>query len=230
MKITHLKTRHLFAAACAALLFGACDAGTEVDETAELPPAETTVAETEPMTTTTMDEESAFAAVTLADLDTNQDQQVSRDEYDTWFGNEAWGGLDANSDQQVAQNELGDTFWVLWDENADGAVDEQEYTQGREAFAISGVTYPEFGEAAGDDQRWTRDEFDPWFQQNVWATWDTDSNQQLTRDEAADTWWDLWDGNDDDMIDDQELSRFGNSTATTDLAATGDAAAELDAS
>jgi hypothetical protein len=213
MEITPMKTRHALAAACAALLFGACDAGTGVDETAELETGtETMVLETEPMTdpTTTMGEEIAFAAVTLADLDTDTDRQVSREEYDTWFDQEVWN--EWGGDQQVGSDEFGDTWWMLWDENADDAIDQQEYQRGTETFAWDGVTYPDFATAAGDDQRWTRDELDPWFEENVWSTWDTDSDTYLTRDEAADTWWDLWDGNDDDMIDDQELGRFGGGT------------------
>jgi hypothetical protein len=227
METQHSKTKHVLAAACAALLLGACDAGTGVDETAELETdTETMVVETEPMTdpATTMGDETAFAAVTLTDLDTDADRQVTRDEYDTWFDQEVWN--EWGTDQQVGSEEFGDTWWTLWDENDDDVIDQQEYQQGTETFAWDGVTYPDFATAAGDDQRWTRDEFDPWFQDNVWNTWDTDADTYLTRDEAADTWWDLWDGNDDDLIDDQELGRFGGGT---ELAAN-DGAVDLGAS
>lgn len=213
MEIQHLKLRHLFAAGCAVLLLGACDAGTEVDETAELEATdETTIAETDPMEME-MAGESPFAEATLAGLDTDMDQRVDRDEFDTWFDQQVWSDLDTDTNDQVAQSEYADTFWGWWDADGDDAVSQEEYLRGRETFAFAEVDYPDFAEAAGDDQRWTRDEFDTWFQENLWTEWDTDSDQQITRQEAADAWWQLWDENGDDHLDQQEIARFGGTEA-----------------
>ena len=221
MDIQHLKMRHLFAAGCAMLLLGACDAGTGVDETAELETGtETTIAETEPMDQP--EGESPFAVATLAELDTDQNQEVSRDEFDTWFDQQVWGDLDTDTNDQVAQAEYADTFWGWWNADGDDAVSQEEYQRGRETFDFEGVDYADFQQAAGDDQRWTREEFDPWFQQNLWTEWDTDSDQQITREEAADAWWQLWDENDDDRLDQQEVARFGGTDAGLTTAARGD--------
>lgn len=221
MEIQRLKLRHLFAAGCAVLLLGACDAGTEVDESAELEATdETTIAETEPMEMEMAG--SPFAEATLADLDTDMDQQVSRDEFDAWFDQRVWSDLDTDTNDQVAQTEYADTFWGWWDADGDDAVSQEEYLHGREIFAFAEVDYPDFAEVAGDDQRWTRDEFDTWFQESLWAEWDTDSDQRITRQEAADAWWQLWDENGDDHLDQQEIARFGASHAGMATAAQSD--------
>jgi hypothetical protein len=231
MEIKSFDLRHLSAAACAVLFLGACDAGTGVDESAELETGtDTTIAETEPMEPEPMTEgESPFAAATLAGLDTDMDQQVSRDEFDTWFDQQVWSDLDTDTNDQVAQTEYADTFWGWWDADGDDAVSQEEYQHGRETFAFAEVDYPDFAEAAGDDQRWTRDEFDTWFQESLWTGWDTDSDQQITRQEAADAWWQLWDENGDDHLDQQEIARFGTHADMT-TAERGETAVGYDAS
>lgn len=208
----------LFAAAALALSFAACDAGTEVEE-AELGTGTGTMVAEEPAWDEEMgmDAEGAtpLGQATMANLDTNQDDQVTRDEFDTWFDQEVWNEWDADADEQVAMNEASESFWGWWDGNGDGAVDQQEYQTGRDTFAFENVEYQDFDEVAGDDQRWSREEFDPWFEQSLWSTWDADGDQQLGRQEAGDTFWQWWDENGDDQVDADEIARFGGEEMDT---------------
>lgn len=224
MNIEKLKITHLFAAACAVLLLGACEAGTEVDEAELETGTDMTIAETDPaydtgLETAPMAGDSAFADARIEDLDTDQDQQVSREEFDTWFETNVWSEWDTGSDQQVAHDELAGDFWGWWDTNGDDAVDQQEYTQARETFAFENVEYGDFAQVAGDDQSLSRDEFDGWFHENVWSSWATGTEENLGREDVADRFWQLWDQNGDDRLDTQEIDRFGDpGTATAERA------------
>lgn len=221
---------NLFAAAALALAFVACDAGTEVEEAELGTGTETMVAEEEPAWDTEMGMDvgqgSPVTQATMADLDTNQDDQVTRDEFETWFDQEVWNDWDADADDQVAMNEAAESFWGWWDENGDGAVDQQEYQTASNVFAFEGVEYDDFAQVAGDDQRWSREEFEPWFEQNLWTGWDADSNQELGRQEAGDAFWQWWDENGDDQVDAEEIARFGGDEMDA-LGTTADTGAEV---
>lgn len=235
MEIKNLKLTHLFAAACAVLLLGACDAGTEVDEAELETGTDMTVAETDPAYETDADTgmagESAFAQARIEDLDTDQDQQVSREEFDTWFETNVWSDLETESDQQVAHREVSETFWGWWNGDGNDAIDEQEYRQASEDFAFEGVEYGEFAQVAGDDQRLTEDEFHTWFHENVWANWTsgTADAESIDREHLSNHLWQVWDENDDDRLDAQEITRFGDA-GTASAERTDDAAMGYDAS
>lgn len=218
-----MRIKETFAALSTVLLLAACDAGTQVDEAEfENGTDDLTIAETQPMDDGTTDAwatdtaagNSAFEQADIADLDTDGDQQVTREEYDAWFTEQVWNDWDTDGDDQVTQNELRDTFWGWWDTNDDGFVDEREYERGRETFTLEGVDYADFDQVA-DQGRWDRDSFDPWFEENVWSNLDTD-DRRLGREEAADTFWQWWDEDGDDRVDADEIARFGeDGTATT---------------
>lgn len=217
MEIKNLKITHLFAAAFAVLLLGACDAGTEVDEAELETGTEMTVAETDPADDTGMAGDSAFAQARIEDLDTNQDQQVSREEFDTWFETNVWSDLETEGEQEVAHRDVSESFWGWWNADGDDAIDEQEYRQARENFAFENVEYGEFAQVAGDDQRLTQDEFHTWFHENVWANWTsgTEDAESIDREHLSNHLWQVWDENDDDHLDAQEVTRFGDTGTTT---------------
>lgn len=56
---------------------------------------------------------------------------------------------------------------------------------------------------ADRDARLTRAEFDQRYG-NVYTRWDADRDGTVAMDEMADTWYDLWDDNNDDFIDENE--------------------------
>jgi hypothetical protein len=215
MEIQRLKISHLFAAACAVLLLGACDAGTEVDEAELQTDADMTIAENDPAYDTGLAGDSVFAQARLADLDTNQDGQVGREEFDIWFAANVASDWGSEADPQVAHADLADDFWSWWDTNGDDAVDRMEYDEARATFAFENVDYGDFEQVAGDDQRLSRDEFDAWFHETVWSSWATGSEDRIGRDDLADRFWHLFDENGDDRLDEQEVNRFGDAGTAT---------------
>lgn len=221
MDIKSLKITHLFAAACAVLLLGACEAGTDVDEAELDTGTDMTIAETDPAydtgADTAMAGDSAFAQARIEDLDTDQDGQVSREEFDTWFETNVWSDLETDDDQQVAHRDVSETFWSWWNTDGNDAIDEAEYRQARENFAFEDVQYGDFAQVAGDDQRLTQDEFHTWFDENVWASWTsgTEDADSIDREHLSNHLWQVWDENGDDRLDAQEVTRFGDTDTAT---------------
>jgi hypothetical protein len=115
--------------------------------------------------------------------------------YDRW---------DADRNAALSRDEAADTWYDLWDNNNDDIIDEQEWTRATTAWDFDNVDFSAWNDWDSDhDGRLLENEFDQRFGA-IYDTWDADRNNALTRDEAADTWWDLFDGNNDDIIDTNE--------------------------
>ena len=160
-----------------------------------------TTATLDPATATVVDVDRRWGA--LRDWDADRDNRLARNEFDA-----RWGGLydrwDRDRNAAVSRDELADTWYDLWDNNNDNLVDEQEWNRATQSWKFDGVAYNGWRDWDVDnDGRLVENEFDQRFG-GIYDRWDTDRNNSLTRDELRDTWWDLFDNNNDDFIDDNE--------------------------
>ena len=160
-----------------------------------------TTATFDPATATVVDVDRRWGA--LSDWDADRDNRLARNEFDA-----RWGGLydrwDRDRNAAVSRDELADTWYDLWDNNNDNFVDEQEWTRATKAWDFEGIDWNGWRDWDIDnDGRLLANEFDQRFG-GIYDRWDTDRNNALTRDELRDTWWDLFDNNDDDLIDENE--------------------------
>lgn len=126
--------------------------------------------------------------------------------------------VEANADEN--QDWSADNGFTQWDANQSGSMDDEEV--GRTGFFdrwntdnVDGLTRREFGEGYRElglfdewatDNSVMRDRFgfanDEWF-----ATWDSDANQELSRLEFTSGAFEMWDANDDGLLDADELNQ-----------------------
>lgn len=160
-----------------------------------------TTATLDPATATVVDVDHSWGA--WNDWDTDRDNRLARNEFDA-----RWGGVydrwDRDRNAAVSRDELADTWYDLWDNNNDNFIDENEWNRATGAWKFDGVDYNTWRDwDVNNDNHLMRDEFDQRFG-GIYDHWDADRNNALSRDELHDTWWDLFDGNNDDFIDSME--------------------------
>lgn len=138
-----------------------------------------------------------------ADWDADRDNRLARNEFDTRFGG-VYDRWDTDRNAALSRDEMRDTWYDLWDNNNDNIVDEAEWTRATKSWNFKDVNYNGWRDwDVNNDGRLMNDEFGQRFG-GIYDRWDTDRNNALTRDEMRDTWWDLFDNNNDDMIDSDE--------------------------
>lgn len=202
--------RSAIAVLCAMALF-ACTREPEVadvDTTTVSAPSATvdtsatsTSATIDPATATVVTVDRSWGA--WGDWDTDRNDQLARNEFDGRFDT-VYDRWDADRNRSLSRDELADTWYDLWDNNNDNLVDEQEWTRATKAWDFEGIAYNGWRDWDIDnDGRLLENEFDQRFG-GIYDRWDMDRNNALTRDEFRDTWWDLFDNNNDDFIDDNE--------------------------
>ena len=141
----------------------------------------------------------------LADWDTDRDDRIGEQEFGTRFGN-VYDRWDLDHNASLSRDEMADTWYDLWDGNDDNIVDEQEWTRPSEGWDFDGVDWNTWRDWDVDnDGRLAENEFDTRFTP-IYERWDTDSNG-VTRDELRDTWWDMFDNNNDNFVDSTEWTR-----------------------
>lgn len=165
------------------------------------PGATATTATINPTTATVVGVDREWGA--WNDWDSDRDNRLVRNEFDSRFGG-VYDRWDADRNAALSRDELADTWYDLWDGNNDNIIDEPEWTRATKSWDFDGVAYNGWRDWDLDnDGRLLENEFDQRFG-GIYDTWDRDRNNSLTRDELRDTWWDLFDGNDDDFIDANE--------------------------
>ena len=185
------------------------EAETETTETAET--AEYGTAEEDPLPADLEREADLRTAegdeVTLANLDTDLDEQITEDEFNTNYA-ELAARWDVDGDGTLASDEMSDNFFDLFDGNDDDLIDEEEFQTARKWEA--GAEWNNVLDFDKDgDSHLGRTEYGEWFDEQAWdATWDVDGDGVLGPDEQADTFWDLFDLNDDNLIDGTEMEAF----------------------
>ena len=171
------------------MIFGAC-AEREVEETADV----VTPIGTETTATTTVDVDTVWGDYGTWDVDRNN--QLVADEFGTRFNDvyAGWGG----ADRTLTRDEMADTWYDWWDFNDDNIIDENEWRTGTTNWNVENVTWGDYGTWDADSNGITDVEFRAGFGR-AWpanATWSVD--------EMRDTWWDFFDGNDDNIVDGDE--------------------------
>ena len=139
---------------------------------------------------------------TYQDWDADRSGDLTQTEFDDHFQTfEGWSQWDANRDQSLDEAEAAQVQWRMFDRNGDGRLEQSEWDEGVQSLGVQG-RYSE-GDRDGDGQL-TQAEFTQWFEQKAWSEWDTNGDGVVGRDEAADTLWKMWDGNDDDKVEENE--------------------------
>ncbi|MDX1585001.1 MAG: hypothetical protein R3338_15495, partial [Thermoanaerobaculia bacterium] len=88
------------------------------------------------------------------------------------------------------------------DVNDDNIIDEQEWTLGTERWAFDDIDWGEWDTwDANADAELTETEWNEEWNSTVWPSWGVETDGVVGRDELADTFWDFFDANDDDIID-----------------------------
>ncbi len=177
---------------------------------------ETEVAETETIATETatpmVDTDASMGEGdwwVYSDWDTDANQQIARNEFDQRWQS-GFGEWDVDGDGALGPDESADTFYDWFDRNNDNIIDENEWNAGTERWRFDNVTW-------GDWNTWDSDanaelsetEWRAGWNNNVWSSWDADGDGVAGRDEMADTFWDFFDGNDDDIVDAGEWGNQG---------------------
>jgi hypothetical protein len=143
---------------------------------------------------------------TWDEWDADADAELTREEFDAGF--EAAWDWDVDGDGVAGPDEVSDNFWDLFDGNDDDLIDETEYADGQERFE-AGAELGAFADADTDgDGHLGRTEYDEWLNESAWdGVWDTDDDGVVGGDELADTFWDWFDLNDDNLIDESEFEQ-----------------------
>jgi Ca2+-binding EF-hand superfamily protein len=174
------------------------DAQTEPQPYGETDPGDTA---TQP---TQMQQQGGTAAQfgTYQEWDADQSGAVTQTEFASRFQSFAgWSQWDADRDQNLDETEAAQVQWTMFDGNADGRLDETEWREGVEELGVAG----DYEDSDRDgDGRITQAEFTQWFERNAWSVWDRNGDGMVGRDEAADTLWNMWDGDDDDQLEENE--------------------------
>ena len=170
------------------------------------------VAETEPLEPVPVDAE-PVTTVTAWDwdwdlhdaLDADGDAMLTEAEFEEGFIG-AYGTWDTDADATLTFDELETATYDWWDVDDDELIDRNEWTAVTTDWKFDSYTWNEWGtyDADGDGYLGTT-EFQELFDEEAWqGVWDADGDGVVGRDEMADTFWDLFDGNDDDRIDANE--------------------------
>ena len=140
----------------------------------------------------------------FADWDTDTQAGVDETEFTAGFGN-AWNDWDANRDARWDADEAAGTFWTRWDANDDERLDQNEWNEGVRTWGFQNGDYGTWADwDANNDSYLDQQEFGRGFETKAWDDWDADGDGAVGRDEVADTYWDWFDGNDDNLIDENE--------------------------
>lgn len=163
--------------------------------------ATSTSATIDPATATVVTVDRSWGA--WGDWDTDKNDQLARNEFDGRFDT-VYDRWDADRSRALSRDELADTWYDLWDNNNDNFIDEQEWTRGSRNWNFDGVDFRSWRQWDVDnDGRADANEFRQGFR-SIYDVFDTDRNDNITREELRQRWWDLFDGNDDNMIDASE--------------------------
>lgn len=188
--------------ALAALIpLAACDAGGEQADDVDLGQE----VETAPTT------DAASEQAGLIEWDTDTNQELNRQEWDAWYADQ--GTYDQwNSDNQegLTRDELATGTVGLWDSDSDGSLTENEWNEGMGTW-YGDQDYGAWGEwdANGDSALDANEVAEGLEREGLYDTVDRDSDALVDDEELADWWFDIWDGNDDEIIDTTEWDEVG---------------------
>jgi len=135
-------------------------------------------------------------------FDSDDDDRISRSEYDASFATWGYGRYDADGDDEIDDEEWREGLYEDWDANDDGYIDQAEYERSQEAWSHAVVDWPEYTtwDADGDGYVGST-EFADWDgSQTLYATYDVDGDDAIVIDEYASVTWDIWDADEDGYV------------------------------
>lgn len=145
------------------------------------------------------------------DLDQDRDTNLTETEFQGGF-NSAYDTWDTDRDDNLTWSEFETAAYGWWDANNDDRLDENEWNVVSRDWTFDGYEWNTWGEVDRDGDGYLgTTEFQEFFNEEAWnTTWDRDGDGVVGRDEMADTFWDLFDGNDDNMIDENEYGTWAS--------------------
>ena len=179
----------------------ACDAGGEQMGDAELGQE----VETAPAT------DAATEQTGLAEWDTDTNQELNRQEWDAWYADQGTSDQwNTDAEEGLTQDELGTGAYGLWDADGDDSLTESEWNEGMGTW-FGDQDYGAWSEwdANGDSALDANEVTEGLEREGLYDTVDRDSDALVDDEELADWWFDIWDGNDDQIIDTTEWDQVG---------------------
>jgi hypothetical protein len=204
MRATPSSKRLIGLLVAAALPLTACDGGGTEDLGAG--------AEEEAFETAPTSEITSTQDVGLSTWDADADQQLSRDEWSGWYDEQgAYDGWNTDAEEGLTTDELGEGIFTAWDADADSELTETEWNEGVGTW-YGDADYGTWGEwdADGDSILDANEVAEGLERENLYDTVDRDSDALIDDEELADWWFDIWDGNDDALIDTTEWDQVGS--------------------
>lgn len=167
--------------------------------------------QTQPAAETPSMEEPVTEEVGFAEWDTDADQQLAREEWDSWYRQEGlYDQWNTDAEDGLTSAELADGAILIWDADDDGALTEDEWSQGVGTwFADEDHGAWDEWDANGDGVLDANEVAEGLETRNLYDRVDRDSDALIDDEELADWWFDIWDANDDDHIDTTEWDQLG---------------------
>lgn len=174
-----------------------------------------------------MDENGAFARETItvfmedttgstfADFDSNGDNSLDRNEFETSFNNN-FADSDADGDGNLNQDEFNSANFLNADADKDGSVTQAEFDAGVDGMFGAYAVSEDFGTFDTDgDGVLNNEEFGTGFSgTDQFGNYDANSDSSLTDTEINDGLYGDFDTNADGMIDETEFGRYNTYTST----------------
>lgn len=141
--------------------------------------------------------------------DADADAELTEAEFGEGFGGvyDTW---DGDADGALGWDEFETTTYDWWDVDDDDRIGEDEWNTVTTAWTVDGYEWGAYGDydTDGDGYLGTT-EYGEFFNEEAWnGVWDLDDDGVVGRDEAADTFFDLFDGDDDNLVDGEEWSTW----------------------
>jgi len=137
-----------------------------------------------------------------SDFDTDDDDRISRSEYDDAIGTHGFDHYDADGNDEIDDDEWAEGLFENWDDDGDGKVDRGEYRQARRVWHAANVEWPEYTAWDTDgDGNVDMAEFEDWDgTETLFAAYDANQDDAIVAEEYAARTWTYWDGDDDGYV------------------------------
>lgn len=147
----------------------------------------------------------------FADWDADANAQLTRDEWGNWWSQRGiYDEWNTDAEEGLVGEELAGGAFAAWDVDNDNNLNQNEWQEGAGTW-FADDEYGDWGEwdANGDSALDANEVAEAFERENLYDRVDRDSDALIDDEELADWWFDIWDGNDDALIDTTEWDQVG---------------------
>lgn len=174
--------------------------------------------ETTPAAEISPEDEIGTEEIGLAQWDADADQRLTREEWGVWYDEQGlFDDWDTDAEDGLTSDELTGAAYAVWDADDDDALTEVEWNEGIGQW-YGDEDYGAFGEwdVDGDSALDANEVAEGFERENLYDTVDRDSDALIDDEELADWWFDIWDADDDQLIDTTEWDQVGTEWSRID--------------